>query len=96
MDTVKPKSLHGAAVVLADENLNTISLRMYKEHDKDKYDEVKLHEITGEDGRHSEFYARINKLIKPSINPWASFSRKVGNAVGERAANLKIRIKEMK
>lgn len=92
VDSVEPQLLHGGAVILADEDLNTASLRMYNEDiDPGKY-LVRVEE-TGHAGEaKNPFYRRMRDLVKPSKDPWKTFSAIAVSSVNVRAQNLRARI----
>lgn len=94
VESVDPEPLHGGAVVLIDEDLNTVSLRMYNEDADPTLYSVKVKEATHEGEEMNPFYRRINDLVKPSEEPWKSFSAIVARTVRIRAQNLRARINE--
>ena len=81
-------------MVLIDEDLNTVSLRMYNEDADPTLYSVKVKEATHEGEEMNPFYRRINDLVKPSEEPWKSFSAIVARTVRIRAQNLRARINE--
>ncbi|MBW2063348.1 MAG: metallophosphoesterase [Deltaproteobacteria bacterium] len=94
VESVAPEPLHGGAVILVDEKLNTISLNMYNEaEDPSKY-EVRVKEATHEGEERNPFFRRINNLVKPSEDPWKTFSAIASRTVRIRAQNLRARINE--
>ena len=94
VESVDPEPLHGGAVVLVDEDLNSVSLRLYNEDaDPTKYS-VTVREATHEGEQKNPFYRRISGLVQPSKNPWKKFSTTVSRAVRIRAQNLRARINQ--
>jgi hypothetical protein len=96
VESVAPEQLHGGAVILVDENLNTVSLRMYNEaEDPSKY-EVKVKEATHEGEEKNPLFRRISNLVKPAEDPWKTFSAIAARTVRIRAQNLRARINEQR
>lgn len=94
VESVDPQPLRGGSIVLVDEELNTISLRMYNEDaDPEKYS-VRVEEAWHEDEKASRFYNRISGLVNPNKKIWKSFSTSVARSVRVRAQNLRARINE--
>ena len=94
MDTEKPQPIHGGSVVLVDEDLNVVSLRMYNEAaNPDEYS-VSVMEAIHSGEPSSPFYHRVLNLVNPSQDPWRTFSSIVASEVTVRAQNLRARINE--
>ncbi|MCK4389296.1 MAG: metallophosphoesterase [Desulfobacterales bacterium] len=94
VESVEPQPLHGGAVILLDGDLNTVSLRMYNEDaDPLKYS-VSVEEATHAGEEKNLFYHRIRDLVRPSENPWKTFSAIASRSVRIRAQNLRARINE--
>lgn len=94
VETVDPEPLHGGAIVLVDEDLNVVSLRMYNENKDPGAYAVSLHEASHAGESKNPLYARLNSLIKSQASPWKDFSEAVARAVRVRAQNLRARINE--
>lgn len=94
VETVTPQPLHGGSVVLVDENLDAVALRMYNQSEQVSDYLVDVEEASRAGDRKNPLYNRIQKLIKPTQNPWKSFSLAVDRAVRVRAQNLRARINE--
>ncbi len=92
VDSVEPHPLHGGAVILVDEYLNTVSLRMYNEDANSVKYLVRVEEATHEGEEKSPFYQRINDLVNSSIDPWKTFSAAAADSVHVRAKHLQARI----
>jgi hypothetical protein len=94
VESVNPEPMHGGAVILLDEDLNAVSLRMYNEDaDHTKYS-VRVEEATHAGENKSPFYHKIRSLVKASDEPWKTFSSVVADTVRKRAQNLRARINE--
>lgn len=94
VESVTPEQLHGGAVILVDENLNTVSLCMYNEaEDLSKY-EVRVKEATHEGEEKNPLFRKISNLVKTAEDPWKAFSAIIARTVRIRAKNLRARINE--
>jgi len=93
VDSVKPSPIHGGAVILIDEALHATSLRMYNEATSVEEYAVRVEESThpGDTGS-NPFHERISTLVKPSSEPWKSFSEAVARAVDIHAKVLQAKI----
>jgi len=94
VETVDPEPLHGGAVLLVDEDLNCVSLRMYNENENPAGYSVSLQEAGHAGESKNPLYARLSTLIDPSASPWKNFSEAAARAVRVRAQNLRARINE--
>jgi len=94
VETVDPEPLHGGAVLLVDEDLNCVSLRMYNENENPAGYSVSLQEAGHAGESKNPLYARLSTLIDPSASPWKNFSEAAARAVRIRAQNLRARINE--
>ena len=94
VESIDPEPLHGGAVVLVDEDLNTVSLRMYNEAEDRTGYEVVLKQAVHEGENINPFFHRLNGLVKPVKDPWKSFSDIAYRTVRKRAQNLRARIRE--
>jgi len=92
VDTVDRQPLHGGAVILIDEDLNTTSLRMYNETADPKGYAVKVEEATHAGSMPNPLHARIAGMVKPNASPWKAFSDTVDRAVYVRAQNLRAKM----
>jgi hypothetical protein len=94
VETVDPEPAHGGAVVLVDESLNVTSIRCYNESGNPEDYKVGVEEATHGPEQKNPFCVRIKGLVKPSKQPWRSFSDSIARAVRVRAQNLRARINE--
>jgi len=92
VDTVQPTSIYGAAVILVDETLQPISLRMYNQATSAADYNVRVEESTRQGATSSPFHDRISALVNPASEPWKSFSATVAEAVGIHAQVLQTKI----
>lgn len=92
VDSVEPQPLHGGAIVLLDENLNAISLRMYNENIDPELYTVTVKESLHTGETQSPFYSQIYESIEGSRKVWKDFSIVTSETVHERARNLRARI----
>jgi hypothetical protein len=94
VESVDPEPMHGGAMILVDEDLNAVSLRMYNEDaDQTKYS-VRVEEATHAGEEKNPLYHKIGSLVKASDEPWKTFSSVVADTVRKRAQNLRARINE--
>ena len=81
VDRPKPQSLYGGAVILLDENLDAVSLRMYNEAERENDYAVAVGAAGPPPNSPSPFYSRIKDMINPQLPPWRDFSRATAAAV---------------
>lgn len=94
VDTVHPNTACGGSVVLIDDELNLVSLRMYKENDNPYTYCVKVKPVDG-NGKENPFYDRICGLVNCEKEPWKEFSSKVYSEVYEREKRLDERLRKL-
>lgn len=94
VETVEPQPLQGGAMVLVDENLNAVSIRLYNEASAPEEYTVRVEEATHGTEERNPFFKRMRKLVDPGMDPWKSFSDTVARAVRVREQNLRARINE--
>jgi hypothetical protein len=92
VDTVERQKLHGGAVILIDENLETTSLRMYNESEVLGDYVVKVQTATHAGDSPGLFHQKIAGLVDGAASPWKDFSESVARGISVRAQNLKTRI----
>lgn len=92
VDTVKPRKVYGAAAILIDETYQTISLRLYNQEDSVAKYSVSVEESIHSGVTSSAFHDRISALVKPSSEPWKTFSKTVAEAVAIRSQVLQYKI----
>ncbi len=92
VDTVNPQPLHGGAVTLTDDNLETTSLRLYNEaHRPDQYlVQVQQARHPGDDP--GPFHLRLAQLVQDNFKLFQAFSAAAARAVHVRAENLRARL----
>ena len=78
VDTADTELAHGGAIVLADEKLNVVSVRMYNESANQSRLPVKVEAV---DAGENPLYKHVSGLIKGDQDPWHSFSRFVAENV---------------
>jgi UDP-2,3-diacylglucosamine pyrophosphatase LpxH len=92
VDTDDTEPIHGGAVVLIDEDLNAVSLRMYNENeDPGKY-AVRV-EQAKKAAEPNDLYDRISALVDPGQDPWKTFSMTAARTVDIRREHLRARIR---
>jgi len=92
IDSKDPHPKIGGAVVLADENLNLTSVRMYNEVKDASAYAVKVETATKPDDAKNPFHERITGLVDAEKNPWKAFSDTAASEIPRRVANLQIKI----
>ncbi len=92
VDSVKREPVHGASVVLADENLNLTSLRMYNEADNPDDYRVEVMRATHAGETKNSFHERIKSLVSRHADVFERFSRTVAREVYVRAQLLRSRL----
>jgi hypothetical protein len=78
VDTAHTEPAHGGAIVLADEELNVLSVRMYNEAKNRGWPSVKVEAVDSSENR---LYEHVSRLVKGDHDPWLSFSRIVAQNV---------------
>src|ERR1700722_7450761 len=78
VDTADTEPAHGGAIVLADEVLNVVSVRMYNEAKKQRRPTVNVEAV---DGSENPLYEHVSRLVRCDQDPWLSFSRVVAENV---------------
>jgi hypothetical protein len=84
--------LHGGAVILLDESLRAVSLRMFNERDNPAKYAVQVEAATA--GEACPFHQQIKGLVNPSQDPWKAFSDTVAREVNERIDHLRRRVRQ--
>lgn len=96
VETVDPQPLHGGGMVLVDEDLNAVAIRMYNETPDPNGYVVRVEEATHGGEGPNPLTQGIRGKINVSTDPWKSFSEAAARAVRVRAQNLRARINELK
>ncbi len=94
VDTPQPQRLHGGVIILVDEALNTTSVHMYHESANPAEYSVSVEAATHSGEMVNSLHQRILGLIRPSEDPWETFSALVAREARVRAENLQERIKK--
>jgi predicted phosphodiesterase len=90
VETESPDPFHGGAVVLLNENLDVVSVCMYKEaKNPAKFIPVEVHEVPPAGRTNSDFYYYIKGLVQPDQPPWSKFSQGVHGPIKKRRKILK-------
>ncbi len=92
VDTVNISPLHGAAVLLLDDLLDTVSLRMYNQAANPQDYAVRVEELTSPGTANSAFYTRVNAFVNNARDPWKPFSQTVAATVDVHARLLQTKI----
>ncbi|MGB7437570.1 MAG: metallophosphoesterase [Candidatus Acidiferrum sp.] len=78
VDTIQTESAHGGALILADDDLNVASVRLYNETENHLGSRVKVDTV---DGRENLLSTRLVEIVHCEQEPWLSFSRVVAENV---------------
>ncbi len=92
VDTVQVSPLHGAAVILIDEALNALTVRMYNQASNPAEYAVHVEALTHAQGTGSAFYDHINAQVNNAKDPWKAFSAAAAEAVRIHAQVLQTKI----
>jgi len=92
VDTEEPTPLIGGALLLVDEALNAVSLRMYNEAKERKDYKVSVERSThAGDTSVNPFYQRMLGVVQPAQDPWKSFSETVASEVKYREGRARLK-----
>ncbi len=73
VDTADPEPVHGGAIVLVDEHLNVVSLRMYNETSNGQAYAVSV-EATETTPSQNPLYPTVSAIVQSFPEPWSSFA----------------------
>jgi hypothetical protein len=92
VDTEEPTPLIGGALLLVDEDLNAVSLRMYNEAKEQKRYKVSVERSThAGDSSVNPFHQRLLGLVQATQDPWKSFSETVASEVKYREGRARVK-----
>lgn len=96
VDGMDPRPLHGANLVLIDEDLNDAAVRFYNESESPEDFQVRLEPVepagaASAGGASNPLHQHLLEIVDPDQDPWKSFSQVVGENVEER-----LRLKEVR
>jgi len=94
VESVDPKPLHGGAVILIDDDLDVVSLRMYNEDPSSENYRVRVEEAAHPGDPLGPFCTAVKGRITSSADLWKAFSDAVARAVHVREENLRAEINE--
>ncbi|HVB71960.1 MAG TPA: hypothetical protein VNE38_00245 [Ktedonobacteraceae bacterium] len=92
VDTVQISPLHGASVLLVDEELDVVSVCMYNQATSVDQYVVHVEDCNRPGDARSDFFTRINACVNPASEPWKSFSDAVAEAVPAHEQLLQTKI----
>ncbi|HDM74901.1 MAG TPA: hypothetical protein ENG51_00335 [Deltaproteobacteria bacterium] len=92
IDSVAREPVHGASVVLADEDLNLTCLRMYNEAEEPEDYKVEVKRATHAGELKNSFHERIKTLVSRYSGLFGEFSQTVAREVYIRAQLLRSRL----
>jgi hypothetical protein len=88
VDRPKPQELFGGAVIMFDEDLNALSLRMYNESNSATDYKVAVNGLGSTPSSPSHFLKKVQSLVTPDKSPWSDFSRAAAEAVNIHTRKL--------
>jgi hypothetical protein len=88
VDRPQSQALYGGAVIILDEDLNAVSLRMYNEAPEAKDFAVSVATADGTPSCPNPLLTKIRSLIRPQHSPWSDFSQAAAEAVTLRTSKL--------
>lgn len=87
VDTLKPETAHGGAMVLLDEDLEAVLVRMYNERDAGGTWEVVAESSMRGSNMNGQLLADVSRLLKTN-GPWKTFPETAAEAVSVRREHL--------
>jgi hypothetical protein len=88
VDRPHAQILFGGAVVMFDEELNGVSLRMYNEAAERAEFVVRISTASDESSRTNPLAEHIRQVMNPERPPWSDFSRAAAEAVATHTNKL--------
>ncbi len=94
VESEKPQPLRGGSVILVDEKLNTVALRMYNDVKHQGDYSVNVKDATHPSEEPNPLHTHIKGLVDMANDPWKSFNAVVYREVKIRKDNMRKRISE--
>lgn len=94
VDTSYPEPCHGGAIVLIDDNLETVLLKVYNESDNQEKCLVEIDCATDEIHHQNQLFYQIKTLVEKTRSSWEDLSTKIDSAVTIRRERLKDNVKD--
>ena len=88
MEKEKSEDQRGGSVILVDEELNTVSLRMYNESEEEDQYKVIVEKDKGLSSPPDPFHKQISDLVNQYPDPWKKFSTCAAKEVKARGKNV--------
>ncbi|MBI5193802.1 MAG: metallophosphoesterase [Nitrospirae bacterium] len=92
VESVEAQPLQGGAVILVDENLDAVSLRMFNEAENLSGYSVRVEDATHAGQPPTPIFNRLSGLVNSSSGIWRDFSSTVAREIYVRQQNLRARI----
>jgi hypothetical protein len=92
VDTVNISPLHGAAVLLIDDGLDVVSVRMYNQAADRRDYTVRVEDISSSSMAPTELFGQVSAAVTNGREPWSTFSEVVAEAVGAYALLLRTKV----
>ena len=91
VDSLEPEPIHGASIVIVDEDLNVAPVRMYQQCDSPEKYRVEVKRVPGFD---NPLTAQLEEIVRPEEDPWLSFSKEAYRSVRDHRQNLQYKVEE--
>ncbi len=91
VDSLEPEPIHGASIVVVDDELNVAPVRMYQQCDSPEKYRVEVKRVPGFD---NPLTAQLEEIVRPEADPWLSFSREAYRSVRDHRQNLQYKVEE--
>jgi hypothetical protein len=93
VDQETPQSVYGGAVILLDDDLNAVSLRMFNQAPEPGQSSLAVRSVNYPGAPPNPFAEYVGSLITPHTPPWSKFSDEVARQVVIYRSNLEAQIR---
>ncbi|MDR3605287.1 MAG: metallophosphoesterase [Syntrophaceae bacterium] len=94
VDTLNPEPCHGGAIVLIDDNLETVLLKVYNESTNQEKCLVEIDCATDEVHHQNQLFYQIKTLVEKTRSSWEDLSTKIAGAVTIRRERLMVNVED--
>jgi hypothetical protein len=92
VDTLEPEPFHGGGIVLIDESLNTVGLKLYHENDDRTPTDVQVQTALRATGGTTNFVQRVNRFVRDHGQQLTDFGEAVVECTRIRREHLRNRV----